>query len=99
MKFLKTCLIIFSGLVIFSAVVSYGGGQSVKEEQVEEDITQLETAVNNGEIITDGIIEDDRNPNAKPNAIGEGANAIGQKTSNLFSSILKMVGDLISSLL
>ncbi len=99
MKFWKIGLIVFSGLLLFSAVASYGGGQSVKEEQVKEDIGEFEAAINNGEIITDGLIEDDRNSKAEPNALGQGANYIGQKISSLFNSLLKMIGGFISSLM
>lgn len=97
MKFLKTGLIILSSLVIFSAVVSYGGGQSSKEEHVKEDISDFENAINNGEIITDGLIEDDNNLVAQPNAIGKWASTVGEKVSSWFSSFLKMIGNLISS--
>ena len=71
MKLLKTLAIIFFGLILFAGVASYSGASEKSSTNIGEQIDQLESAINNGQIITDGIIEDDENPDTMPNVIGE----------------------------
>ena len=84
MKLLKTLAIIFFGLILFAGVASYSGASEKSSTNIGEQIDQLESAINNGQIITDGIIEDDENPDTMPNVIGEGAAKVGEKVTFWF---------------
>ena len=98
MKLLKTLAIIFFGLILFAGVASYSGASEKSSTNIEQ-IDQLESAINNGQIITDGIIEDDENPDTMPNVIGEGAAKVGEKVTSGFSYILKSISDIFQTLL
>ena len=99
MKLLKTLAIIFFGLILFAGVASYSGASEKSSTNIGEQIDQLESAINNGQIITDGIIEDDENPDTMPNVIGDGAAKVGEKVTSGFSYILKSISDIFQTLL
>lgn len=95
MKVLRNLVFILFGAVVVSALLTTGSAQTGKASDIEDNIELIESAVNNGQVITDGMIEGDKNPNAKPNAIGEGATKVGGTIVDGFTSFLKMVGEMI----
>lgn len=97
-KFFKSLVIFLFGLIIVTSLVSFGSAQSDQNKTISSGIFDLESAVNNGQVVSDGMIEKDQNPDAKPNAIGEGATELGQKIADGFSSFVDMLGQMVFSI-
>lgn len=96
-KFFKSLVIFLFGLIIITSLMSFGSAHS-DDTAINNDIHELESAVNNGQVVSDGMIEKDQNPDAKPNVFGEGATELGQKVADGFSSFIDMVGQMVFSI-
>lgn len=94
-SFLKHLVLFFFGLIIFMAIFDAGSSGSQAEKEASDNALSFEQAVNNGEIVQDGMMDKGDEPIVTPNTVGEGASKVGNSVVGALASFLELIGETV----